>query len=152
MKHERLSTLDVGELLGLRSVVVQKVRALTCPKGHEPLVAGDLLETLQSAVVDQMLGGNFPLGGIEIRFLRKALGFTQQRLADLLGVTRVTVARWEALEEEQVDMPVSIALRTVLGANAPAGVTTAHAPAHADRYREPPQPHPEGFVLVAPAA
>lgn len=40
-----------------------------------------------------MLLANYPLGGMEIRFLRKALGLTQQALADVLGVFRETVAR-----------------------------------------------------------
>ena len=31
----------------------------------------------------------------EIRGLRKRMGLTQQQLADLLGVTFVTVSRWE---------------------------------------------------------
>jgi transcriptional regulator with XRE-family HTH domain len=33
--------------------------------------------------------------GTEIRRLRKRLGLTQQALADLLGVTNVTVSYWE---------------------------------------------------------
>jgi len=31
----------------------------------------------------------------ELREARQSLGFTQQQLADHLGVSRVTVARWE---------------------------------------------------------
>jgi len=34
--------------------------------------------------------------GSEIKELRKKLNLTQQQLADKVGVTRVTVARWEA--------------------------------------------------------
>jgi len=33
--------------------------------------------------------------GTNIRQVRKALGFTQERLADLVGVKHPTVCRWE---------------------------------------------------------
>lgn len=36
-----------------------------------------------------------PLAPDQIKALRDRLGYTQQQLADAMGVHRVTVARWE---------------------------------------------------------
>lgn len=35
------------------------------------------------------------MNGTEIKDIRKKRGLTQQELADIIGVDRVTVARWE---------------------------------------------------------
>lgn len=148
MMQQQLPELELADLFGLESVLVQNVPALVCENGHDPIVPGPVVDALSKQVVVQMLTGNYPLGGMEVRFLRKAMALTQQRLADLLGVDRVTVARWEALEEEHVDMPVSIALRTVLAASERSPLRESNP--NAASYREPPAPHPSRFVLEAP--
>lgn len=106
----------------------------TAKAAHEPLVTSDVLDGLSSQLVQQMLLANYPLSGMEIRFLRKALGLTQQALADVLGVFRETVARWEALEEDTVDMPLSIAIRTVLAASNKSPLSHAEE----SHYHKPP--------------
>ncbi len=50
------------------------------------------------------------LSGREIAFLRKTLGFTGRRLADLLGVTPETLSRWEN-NREQMGLPSERMLR-----------------------------------------
>ena len=47
--------------------------------------------------------------GAEIRTARKRLGWSQSRLAEALGVTRNTVARWE-LGELRVERPEMLRL------------------------------------------
>lgn len=46
-------------------------------------------------VIGRLLASKSDLNGDEIRFLRKELGLSQKRLADLLGSTEQTVSLWE---------------------------------------------------------
>jgi transcriptional regulator with XRE-family HTH domain len=50
--------------------------------------------------------------GDKLRERRQALGLTQQRLADRLGVSRNTVARWER-EEMAIPGFLGLALKTI---------------------------------------
>ena len=52
------------------------------------------------------------LSGKEIRFLRKELGLTQERLADRLGTTCQTLARWEK-DKVPIPGPADILLRVI---------------------------------------
>ena len=49
----------------------------------------------------------------ELKAVRQSLGFTQQGLADVLQVSRVTVARWE-IGERGVSGPVALLLQRLL--------------------------------------
>jgi DNA-binding transcriptional regulator YiaG len=49
----------------------------------------------------------------ELKGVRQSLGFTQQGLADVLQVSRVTVARWE-IGERGVSGPVALLLQRLL--------------------------------------
>jgi DNA-binding transcriptional regulator YiaG len=49
----------------------------------------------------------------ELKAVRQSLGFTQQGLADVLQVSRVTVARWET-GERGVSGPVALLLQRLL--------------------------------------
>lgn len=70
------------------------VRCDTCGKIALP---GKMLEVLSEDAVLLVLGLDRCLSGRESQFLRKAaLGIGQVELARRLGLTRATVARWEA--------------------------------------------------------
>ena len=148
MKAQAVAEVDLGDLFALRGIIVRNAPMLVCTAdaSHEPLVTGEVLDDLSSQLVQQMLLANYPLGGMEIRFLRKAVGLTQQALASVLGVDRVTVARWEGLEEQTVDMPLSIAIRTVLAASKRSPLP------HDDEsnYQRPPVAKPARIELEAP--
>jgi DNA-binding transcriptional regulator YiaG len=49
----------------------------------------------------------------ELKAVRQSLGLTQQGLADVLHVSRVTVARWE-IGERGVSGPVALLLQRLL--------------------------------------
>lgn len=147
MERRVLEEHDVGTLFALKSVVIHDLSAYVCPKDGELLLVGGVVDALHRQVLRVMLTENYELAGYEVRFLRKALGLTQQRLADLVGVDRVTVARWEtAALEESLGGMTSIALRTVL--SSVEGASSMRVPASA--YREPPRPHPLRLELDAP--
>jgi transcriptional regulator with XRE-family HTH domain len=50
--------------------------------------------------------------GAELRKRREALGLTQQRLADRLGVARNTIARWER-QERAIPTYLDLALKSI---------------------------------------
>ncbi len=145
MTLQALPEYDVGDLLGLPSVLVRNLPAFVCRECKDVIIPGPILDTLSSQLVLQILSGNFPLGGVEVKFLRKAVRLTQQQLADLLGVERVTVARWET-GESPPSPAMSIAVRTVIAANEKAPVGELPK----DAFRSPPTAHPPRFELDAP--
>jgi putative transcriptional regulator len=67
---------DICEVDGERAVSISDVDEL-----HE--------------VIGRSVAAKFNLNASEIRFLRKELGLSQKRLADLLGSTEQTVSLWE---------------------------------------------------------
>ena len=89
---------DVGGLLDMKKVVVSNLPALVCSKCGSVSMYGGILEqiALQLAATILRLSELFPL---EVRYLRKLVGDTQEEFARRLGVARITVNRWEKGEE-----------------------------------------------------
>ena len=56
--------------------------------------------------------------GRRIRMMRKTRGMSQERLANLVGVARSTVAQWETGRTVQVDFKTLMRVGQVLGVNA----------------------------------
>jgi DNA-binding transcriptional regulator YiaG len=69
-----------------------------CANGHAELDLKDLAEYERRAAL-VVLSQAADVGGDEIRFSRKSLGFTQARLAGVLDVAPETVSRWETGSE-----------------------------------------------------
>lgn len=70
------------------------------------------VDGLHRAIADWLVCEKKALSGSEIRFLRKQLDLSQSELADLLGTTSQTVARWEKAQFE-IPGPADILLRLV---------------------------------------
>jgi DNA-binding transcriptional regulator YiaG len=149
MKRKQIPEHNMGPLLGLprvTAVLARHLPVVACTKCDHFLVPGPVVETVARAFLGMMLEASFPLTGGEIRFLRKAVGLTQEKLAERLGVDRVTVARWETrAEDEPVSAPESIAIRSVVAASEMNPIEAA--PREALRAR--PAKHPRKFVLDA---
>ena len=52
-----------------------------------------------------------PLRGLELKFLRKALGLSLAALGQELGVSDVTVLNWEKAEEKRLDLTTEVTAR-----------------------------------------
>lgn len=89
---------DVSDLVGLASVVVIGLKALTCSKCKAVVVPGYALDQISLEVASMILGQT-ELEPDEARFLRKLLGDTQEEFAKRLDMNRITVNRWERGEE-----------------------------------------------------
>lgn len=147
MAFRELPEPDVGPTLGLTSVVVRNLAAYKCDACEDMLVPGPMLEAISAMVVRELLTHSFPLGGVEVRFLRKAAGLTQLELAARLGIDRVSVARWESEDNRHLAGPESIAVRAVIAAveGSPVRAQPVEALRHA------PEPRKSIIVLDAPA-
>jgi YgiT-type zinc finger domain-containing protein len=101
---------DVGELVGMDRVMVTAVPALVCPKCGAVSMEGEVMEEIMFHLAGCILGRT-ELDAIDVRFLRKLVGDTQQALADRLGVVRATVNRWEN-SQDPVSGPDAYAIRS----------------------------------------
>jgi len=88
---------DASVELGTRVIADGTFMVVRCDRCGEIALPGRMLEVLSNEAVLLLLGLDRRLSGVEARFLRKAgMSLGQKGLAERLGVTRVTVARWEA--------------------------------------------------------
>lgn len=106
------TTYDLAPLLGLVKVEVGNLPVLRCDDCGSVMVPGAILESVSLAIAGEMLS-RAKLDPIDVKFLRKLLGYTQQELGDHLGADRVTVNRWENASDP-LDGPQSYALRSLV--------------------------------------
>lgn len=79
---------------GLPNVYLDEVVIHYCSCGEE---AAEIpcLDDLLDKIAKRIVASAQFLSGAEVRFLRKRLGLQANELAEILGVSRVTVSRWE---------------------------------------------------------
>ncbi len=79
---------------GLTNVVLKDLPVYVCACGEEmPVIGG--VDILHGEIADAVAAKSSPLTGEEARFLRKQTGMKAKELAEVMGVTKVTVSRWE---------------------------------------------------------
>lgn len=74
-----------------------------------PVLSADQLSTLELRAANTVLRELELVSGVELRFVRKALGLRQRELAEHLDVAPETVSRWET-GAESFKRPVHLAL------------------------------------------
>ncbi len=83
---------------GLNNVVIEGIEVVKDDLGDTvyciPNVRG-----LHRAIAHAIITHDVGISGKELRFLRTEMGFTQEQLAKILRVARVTVTRWETAEK-----------------------------------------------------
>ena len=80
---------------GLKNVVLVNIPIYRCPSCKETEVEIPCLEELHLLLGFLLVLKPVRLNGAEVRYLRKHLGYTEEDLASFLGVTRMTIHRWE---------------------------------------------------------
>src|SRR5690606_37742785 len=78
---------------GLRNVWLANGYKIRNVGGQEAVAIHDVDEL--HAAIGRNLARKSRLTGTELRFLRKEMGLSQKRLADMLGSTEQTVSLWE---------------------------------------------------------
>lgn len=90
---------------GLDSVYLKGIPYFTCNSCKDEVVQIPRPQQLHDVIAENLAIAPRRLRPKEIRFLRTQMGWSQQQLADRLGVDRVTVCRWESEKEEQRPEP-----------------------------------------------
>lgn len=93
----RRITHDLGSLLGMTEVLVENYPALVCAKCKAVSHIGEVLSEVEMILAAMILDRG-TIDHLEVRYLRKLLGYTQEEFAQKLGVERITVSRWENSE------------------------------------------------------
>ena len=76
-------------------VRVTAMPVIVCQRCGAEMLDGADLERVRQHLASHFLASPNRLGSEEARYLRKSLLLTQAELAKRIGITRVTVARWE---------------------------------------------------------
>ena len=79
----------------LENVIINGISAYKCPKCKEfyPIIPN--IKKLHELIAQALVNKKSLLLGKELVFLRKELGIKAKDIADMLGVNKVTVSRWE---------------------------------------------------------
>jgi putative zinc finger/helix-turn-helix YgiT family protein len=80
---------------GLNNVWLVDWPMYICPQCGLMLAIFPNLEFLTRYIAKELVRGRGRLNGNPVRFLRKAMGLRTAELAEIIGVDRVTVSRWE---------------------------------------------------------
>lgn len=80
---------------GLKNVVLMNIPLYRCPSCKETEVEIPHMEELHLLLGFLLVLKPIRLKGEEVRYLRKHLGYTAEDLASFLGLSRLTVTRWE---------------------------------------------------------
>lgn len=67
-------------------------------------IAGIDYKELKEKLRLDLIIGEKALTGAQFKFIRKSLNVTQKQLADMLGVTRTAIFKWEAQDDEPTKM------------------------------------------------
>lgn len=84
-----------GGVIGLDYVTLKGVRHYRCPECGEVYYNFGNLRELNSLLVGIVAHKKGDLEGQEIRFIRKFLGYSSQKFADLLRIEPETLSRYE---------------------------------------------------------
>src|SRR5690348_8192776 len=97
---------------GLEYVTV-KLPVTRSSKEHGDLVHAKSIQAAEIAVAREIITRTIPLRGVEIQYLRKALGQPLRKFSSLLGISHTAVAKWEKQPKKRLDPVNEVAVRTL---------------------------------------
>ena len=110
---------------GLKDVVLQNIKVHECKACGEVLPEIPNVKQVHKWIAEYLVKKQSPLTGGEFRFLRKHMGMIASELASFLGVTPVTISRWE--NDKETVGPQSDRLLRAFFVTGPTGLKLARA-------------------------
>ena len=97
---------------GLDNVILKGVAAYECPacKAISPVIKN--IKKVHLFIAESLANKTSPLTGKELAFLRKEMAIKAKELAQIFGVHKVTLSRWEN-EKEPVSSPCDRLIRVL---------------------------------------
>jgi len=93
---------------GLDNVFIEGLDVVTDDHGEDVYCIPNIL-TLHKMIAQAIITSGTGVSAKELRFLRTEMGYTQEQLADILKVERITLGRWE-----RGDKPINSNAETVV--------------------------------------
>lgn len=97
---------------GLEYVTVYLKVSRTHPK-YGDLIQADTIGAAAKSVSSEIVNRKIPLRGVEIKFIRKALGLSLRDMGAALGISHVAVDKWERAKKKRLDPINEVAVRSL---------------------------------------
>ncbi|MBW2618029.1 MAG: helix-turn-helix domain-containing protein [Deltaproteobacteria bacterium] len=98
---------------GLANIYLEGVEICSCASCGETMTIIPAITDLHSKIGQILLSKKSLLTGKEIKYLRKNMGLTATRLAEILDVDNATISRWERGPDRKIDKGYDRLLRLV---------------------------------------
>ena len=132
MRAKRNQTVHYPES-GIPDLWLRGITVYRCRKCGAELPEFPNPRFLHRGIADWLTQKLFPLTGPEFRFLRKQMGLSAKDLAEIMGVRRESLSRWET-GAESIGAPSDRLIRLIYGVRCMPN--DAKLPAHLQRIRD----------------
>ena len=102
----------VRGLEGLNYVEIRNV-PMTVDAKFGNLIDASTVEQMERAVATEMIIKRLPIRGMEVKFLRSIFALSQREFAEKLGLSHVSIFKWEKNKNRRLDVVNEIAVKVL---------------------------------------
>lgn len=126
-KESRETKKTVKGLEGLDYIEIKHV-PMTIDAEFGNLIDSSVIEQMEHLVARELITERIPIRGLEVKFFRSIFAMSQREFAEKLGLSHVSVFKWEKSKNKHLDVVNEIAVKVLiaglLGLKIPASIET----------------------------
>ena len=103
----------VKGLEGLDYVEIRNV-PMTVDAKFGNLIDASTIEQMEHAVAKELIIQRLPIRGMEVKFLRSIFALSQREFAEKLGLSHVSIFKWEKNKNRRLDVVNEIAVKVLV--------------------------------------